>query len=170
MVKTSSNINYNFIYKGGKIFDDVNNEVIRLNTELEGLSFPFIFTKRIYSITIELLYNIVNHGLECDGVNNLDFKIEASKESIIIIASNHILNSETIKLRSVINDLNNKSFDELRKMKSHQIKNGGISEKGGAGLGLIDIRMKSQNPIALNLLMRNHEVDWVTFEVKLDLT
>ena len=170
MVKISSHINYKFIYSGGKNFEEVNNEVIRLNEELEKQGFPFIVTKRIYSISIELLYNIVYHGIEDkENLPNIKFEITSTPSHITLKSSNYIDYKETENLRKVIDDLNNKSFDELRKMKAHQIKNGGISEKGGAGLGLIDIRMKSQNPISVNLTMDNKKIDWLTFEVKVDL-
>ena len=170
MVKTNSNINFSFQFKGIGKFEDVNNEVIRLNTLLEKQNLPFIVLKRVYSISIELLYNVIYHGHKINGdIPELDFNVISDKKQITLKCSNHIEHKEVTNLRSVISKLNQTEFDELRKMKSHQIKNGGISEKGGAGLGLIDISMKADHPITPNFKLIDQNTDWITLEVKVDL-
>ena len=169
MVKTNPDINFKFEFKGTPDFESVNNEVIRLNSMLENSSFDFIVVKRIYSISVELLYNVVYHGIKLNNSKNIDFSVNRVKNQLVLSCSNNISSNETQKLRAVIDNLNNTGFDELRKMKAHQIKNGGISEKGGAGLGLIDISMKSQNPVIPNFKLIDKQNDWLTLEVKVDL-
>lgn len=170
MVKTNSHIKFNFKFNGIGTFKDVNNEVIRLNTLLENQKLPYIVIKRVYSISIELLYNVVNHGQKSDNdIPALKFNVTSDSKQITLTCSNHISNSDIADLRKVIAKLNNTEFSELRKMKSHQIKNGGISEKGGAGLGLIDISMKSQHDIIANFQLINESTDWLTLTIKVDL-
>ena len=170
MVKTSSNINFNFQFKGTGTFEEVNNEVIRLNSLLEKQNLPYIIVKRVYSISIELLYNVIYHGLKLNrDIPEIGFKVSSDSNKIILTCSNHIDHQEVSDLRNVISNLNNTNFDDLRKMKSHQIKNGGITEKGGAGLGLIDISMKAQHPINANFKLIDNKVDWITLEVIVDL-
>lgn len=170
MVKINSNTKFEFNIKGNASFESINNKLITLNTKLESTNFELVSIKRTYAITIELLYNIIYHGKK--SINNtpdLDFSIRVDKDYIYLKSSNYISHKELDSFRDTLCDLNSKSFDELRKMKSNQIKNGGITEKGGAGLGLIDICMKSGNHVDMFLKTINKELDWMTLEVKIDL-
>lgn len=172
MVKINSDIDFGFRFEGVGKFEDINNEVIRLNSILENTNkIPYIAIKRVYSIAVELLYNVVYHGIKLDSETpELNFEIKSDAKSIYISSSNYIKHSEITSLRKAVAELNVTNAVDLRKMKAHQIKNGGITEKGGAGLGLIDIRMKSENPIQLSFKLENNDLDWVTFEVKINLS
>lgn len=170
MVKINSNTEFNFGYEGKAIFENVNNEVIALDKILDSSELPLIISKRIYSITIELLYNTIYHGLKSiDKNKDLNFNITKDSESIYITSSNYISHSESENFRKTLCNLNTLPFDELRKMKAYQIKNGGITEKGGAGLGLIDISMKSGNPVDMIFKAIDKDTDWLTLEVKVDI-
>jgi len=170
MVKTNSHTEFNFNFEGFGSFDYINNELILLNEMLESADLPFMVTKRIYAISIELLYNTIYHGVKFKTDKpNLSFSITSDKKSIYIKSSNFISHPEVENLRNTLCKLNSYSFDELRKIKGNQIKNGGITKKGGAGLGLIDICMKSSDIVETNFKTINSELDWLSLEVIIDL-
>ena len=170
MVKINSNTDFNFEYEGEAIFENVNNQLIALNKKLESVDLPLIVSKRIYSISIELLYNTVYHGANSDlGKKTTHLTINSDDKHIYITSTNYILHNETEIFRSTLCKLNELGFDELRKMKAHQIKNGGITEKGGAGLGLIDICMKSGNKVEMTLKAVSKDLNLLTLGVKIDI-
>ena len=170
MVKVNSNTGFKFNFKGGAIFENVNNKIIDLNSKLDSSKFPLMVSKRVYAITVELLYNTIYHGVEsADGNPDIEYSVSATPENVIIKSSNYILHKEVEAFRDIVCDLNQLSFDDLRKKKSHQIKNGGITPKGGAGLGLIDICMKSDLPVEINFKTIDKDLDWLTLEVKINL-
>ena len=170
MVKVNSNTAFSFNIKGAASFENINNRLITLNKKLDSSNFEFLTIKRTYSVSIELLYNIIYHGLKIEKESSdLDFNIKINSTHLLISSSNYISHKEVESFRETLCDLNSKTFEELRKMKSNQIKNGGISEKGGAGLGLIDICMKSGNIVDMKFKTINKKTDWMTLEVKIDL-
>ena len=151
-------------------FESINTKLITLNSKLDSTNFDLVTIKRTYSISIELLYNIIYHGVKFNNETpELNFNIRVDEKHVYLQSSNYISYKDVDSFRSTLCNLNLKSFDELRKMKGNQIKNGGITEKGGAGLGLIDICMKSGNHVDMNLKTINEDIDWMTLEVKIDL-
>lgn len=64
------------------------------------------------------------------------------------IASSNIVDEEGVKiLKDNLQNLNQKSPEELKEMYMTGLKKRGLSEKGGAGLGLIEMARKSGNPL-----------------------
>ena len=64
------------------------------------------------------------------------------------IASSNIVDEEVVKiLKDNLENLNEKSPEELKDMYITGLKKRGLSEKGGAGLGLIEMARKSGNPL-----------------------
>lgn len=171
MVKASANTDIYFSYDGKGNFEEINIQLIKLNEMLEKADLPLVCRKRVYSISIELLYNVVYHGIPKvdDASGKLDFEIIEKSNYILISAGNFMKHTEAEKFRSVVCKLGALPFDELRKMKSKQILTGGISEKGGAGLGLIDIHMKSGHPAEMSFKVHNEEIDWVNMKVRVDI-
>lgn len=103
--------------------------------------------KRIFSIVVEGLQNILIHG-ERIGDEQLSMLIVASSSSEYKVSMGNITNvSEKPKLLSYINKLNELNDDEVKEFYLETLNNGLISDKGGAGLGFITMRMKSKNQL-----------------------
>ena len=60
-----------------------------------------------------------------------------------MITANKILKERIEDLRKTIDTINALNKDELNALYKKQIREGSLSEKGGAGLGLIDIARKT---------------------------
>ena len=71
-------------------------------------------------------------------------------------------------LESALNTVNNASQEELKEMYKKQIKEGKISEKGGAGLGLIDIARKTEEPLEYQFLQLDQDTFFFILKVEIN--
>lgn len=139
------------IYKG-----EMNHQIMRsfafmANRKLSTMSTSPSMRKRIFHVMIECLQNITKHSDDYDEiekhVGNGLFVVGKSHKAFYVITGN-LINATRMKfLESRINTLNESTPSELKAMFIQQMINGEITDKGGAGLGLIDIRRKSGAPL-----------------------
>ena len=128
-----------------------------------------VVIKRTFSILIEGLQNIRLHG-ERDELNRqLGFVIVAgNKKDYRIIMANVINPEELEKVEKYLNKINGFSIEELKKTYLTVLSNEFLSSKGGAGLGFITTRMKSENPLNYSFYSLMSGRILFTFEVLLN--
>jgi Family of unknown function (DUF6272) len=104
--------------------------------------------KRVFSIFVESLQNIRVHApKDLEGNQQTFFIISQSKSQYICLIANIIDDHAKSHLVKRIEEINLLSKEELKNLYLSTMTNGVISEKGGAGLGIITIAMKSGNKI-----------------------
>ena len=104
--------------------------------------------KRIYYIMVEGLQNITHHQDEIANDQNFDkypglFAIQKSGEKYFITTGNIIANDKVDDLKKRLDTINSLGKEELKKYHREILTGGTISDKGGAGLGLIEMSRKS---------------------------
>src|SRR3972149_1086424 len=113
-------------------------------------------TRKVYHVMVETLQNINKHSDEITGIeNNIGnglFLIGQKENIYYIITSNKVSNSKVEFIESAIKQVNSLNKEELNALFKKTIKEGKINEKGGAGLGLIDIARKTGNKLEHNFL------------------
>ena len=116
--------------------------------------------KRFYTVYIEAIQNIRIHG--CADENERvpsGVTIYTDGDKLCGIFFNIILKSESPKLLKRYDDINNLSRDDLKKVYLEQMMNGKMSKKGGAGLGIITIVLRSQNPSPVRIFPTDSDYD-----------
>lgn len=112
--------------------------------------------KRMFSMLIEGLQNI---RLHCLNVNNdlaLGFVIVSrNSDRYKICFGNTVELEKQKKITSVLDGLNNLDESELKERYYQLLSNGLFSDQGGAGLGFITMKMKSDDKINYKF----HEID-----------
>lgn len=130
----------------------VNQDLVNsLSTSVEDLMISAgdkkALIKRVFSIVIEGLQNMLIHGEMIDG-ERLGMLIMVSNEDQYLIEMGNVtFSSEKEKLVSYLERLNSLSDEGVKELYMETLNNGLISEKGGAGLGFITMRMKSKNTL-----------------------
>ncbi len=106
--------------------------------------------KRVFYVMIECIQNVTRHQeildkakLRTDGI--LLFQSKAGMYNISM--GNSIDNKHIDLLKEKLEKVNQLSKEELKEYYKTVLKNTVISEKGGAGLGLIEIARKSGNQL-----------------------
>jgi len=117
--------------------------------------------KRVYNLLVESLQNLVRHTE--DQFKDISFKLEKDNSKYYIHTQNIINNNSITNLKSKIDYINNLSEEDITNVWKQTLNNGLISEKGGAGLGLMDIKRKSKNK--LNYQFKEVDNNWSLFEL-----
>lgn len=104
--------------------------------------------RKVFNVMVECLQNIVKHGDDYVSgeinINTAIFMIGKLKDSYIITSGNPIKNEQIDSLKSKLNEINNLDKDGLKKLYKEIIKGGaGLTNRGGAGLGFVDMARKS---------------------------
>lgn len=154
---------------------EVNHEITKaltLTTEkhLAKNSEKRMIQKKVFNVMIECLQNIDKHTVEQDvAKNNLSKKgailVSDFKDSYCIISGNSVTKKQMNGLIATINNLKNRKKEELRSLYKIQLENGRLSDKGGAGLGFIDMARKTGN--ALNFSFIDLENNLFFFVLKI---
>lgn len=103
--------------------------------------------KRVFSIVIEGLQNMLIHGERIDEERLGMLVMVSNDEKYLIEMGNVTYETEKEKLISYLERLNVLSEEGVKELYMETLNNGLISEKGGAGLGFITMRMKSKNTL-----------------------
>lgn len=132
--------------------------------------------KKVYNVLVECLQNLYHHNENMeqeDGINFLFSKsallmISKNNESYEVKTGNYILkeNSESLKVK--LDDINALDKDELRVLYKSVLNDGELSDKGTAGLGMIDIARKSGNKLEYNFLPVDKKYDFFCLNVKIN--
>ena len=123
--------------------------------------------KNIFNVLIEGLQNIKNHGEFSPENNQISFfHMYDLKESFICNFSNLIDNNFIEKVSQNIDHLNTLDRPELKALYLETLNNGQISKKGGAGLGIIIMALKSKNKIDYKTFSIDSNLSMLSLNIK----
>jgi hypothetical protein len=133
--------------------------------------------KKVYNILVESLQNVYNHMDELQSVEGDDeirgcdsmFMIVRGEDgSYSIHTGNFVMNNKCALLEERISRVNAMTPDEIRAHYVEALSNAEISEKGGAGLGIIDIARKSGNKLGYRFHHINDKYSFFTLVIRID--
>jgi len=145
--------NLGYIYRG-MFTQTITDSIISLaETNLETTGESPKVKKRVFSILVECLQNITRHQTEHgDEIKDTDnsgiFVIQKQENSYYITTGNVVQHTAIPKLSSQLEKINSFDPDELKEYYKKILEDGTLSDKGGAGLGLIEMARKSGNKLS----------------------
>jgi len=152
----------------------VDNILHELKTKLKILDIEVLTRKRIYSASVECLDNIYKHS---EIKSNQDktyekylphFSVKKTDNAYLIEASNVLLNDEVKDLKSRLKKLNELEQDGINSLyKDTIMKSAGLSDKGGAGLGLIVIAKTTKKHLFYDFEPINNKFSYFTLKVNI---
>ncbi len=126
--------------------------------------------KRIYYIMVEGLQNITRHQDELEEGNEKYpgiFAIQRQKDRYFVTTGNLVLNERIPDLKEKIKKINSLDKDELKKFHKEILRSGAISDKGGAGLGLIEMARKSGNKLVASFELINENYSYFYLQTQI---
>jgi hypothetical protein len=124
--------------------------------------------KRVSFLISESFQNIVRHGNnELSNNNDSLFGIRAVTPYSHIFSSNTITENEKNYLEEKLTFINKLDAEELKQLYLKVLEEGSLSDKGGAGLGLIEMAKKSKKPIQMDFKRLNDNS--FSFNMQIDL-
>lgn len=127
--------------------------------------------RRVYHVMVETLQNMNKHSDEIADKKSVGkglFIIGKKNEIYYIITANKVANDKRDSLAEAIKIVNAATPEQLRTMYRKQMRDGSLSEKGGAGLGLIDIARKTGEPLHYHFIPLNEDHCFFILEVEIN--
>ncbi|MCS7073860.1 MAG: SiaB family protein kinase [Bacteroidia bacterium] len=138
-----------FAYKGDFTTELLKSILKTTDLKMEELGEERIVRKRVNSILIECLQNMIYHSEKFESgkedISSSILVISRTGEGFMIEHGNVVTPEVAEKLSKHIDKINSMTGEQLRDYYNEVLTNEEFSAKGGAGLGIIDIARKTKN-------------------------
>jgi len=119
--------------------------------------------KKTYNIAVECIENCLKHSTD----SNIDFSLSLDGEKTIIETQNIIISEDVTKLKDLLEHVNSLNQSELLELYVEKLRTSVISDKGGAGLGIVDMAIKSKNTLMFDF--QDHNGSHAIFKLKITI-
>lgn len=129
--------------------------------------------RKVFNVMVEALQNIVKHsseqGLKAGSLisKSAIFMISKDDNRYCVQTGNPIEKSKVASLTEGLNNINSKDKEGLKELYKDIIKNTQISEKGGAGLGFVDMARKSGEKLEFLFASMDDNYDFFCLKVNI---
>jgi hypothetical protein len=124
--------------------------------------------RKVFNILVECLQNVVKHGEELENTDlagTVPVLMIGREDDQYIIASGNAMFTKNVKdLKSRIDEINILDKDGQKQLYKQIMRNNAMSEKGGAGLGLVDMARKSGEKLSYDFSNINHELSFFSLK------
>ena len=153
--------NVKLVYKG-----EITHQVTKAFTSITETNMlveeePNSVQKKVFHVIVEFLQNISKHadymGDESHEEGSGVFLLCKDDENYVITTGNILMKQKEAAIGEVLDKINSLDKEGLKALYKQQIKEGRLSDKGGAGLGFIDIAKKTGNPLDYKFVPLNDE-------------
>jgi len=162
-------------FKGCVTFELIDSIIMIVSSRLEQLENNLGVRKRVYGVLTECLQNLCNNiesSEESKEMTELNYDlhsavimVDSNDEGYFIKTGNFVSNSKIEDLKKSIEGINLLSKEELREKYNKILSNKIFSEKGGAGLGLIDIAKKSGKKLEYDFETVDNKFSFFSFQI-----
>lgn len=136
------------IYEGDFTQETTKSILAMTERNLESSGEESGIKKRIFNVMVEALQNIVKHSDEVESTGKgrhhvAIFLIGNEQSRYSIMSGNPVRKEHVASLNGTLEKINSLDKDGLKEMYKDIMKNSVLSDKGGAGLGFVDMARKS---------------------------
>jgi hypothetical protein len=159
--RTMMSQNLILVYQGDFTQETTKSILTMAERNLDSSGEDSAIKRKVFNVMVEALQNIVKHSDELvDGETRSHAAIfligrEANRYSIM--SGNPIRKTNVDGLKKKLDQINTLDKDGLKELYKEIIKNTTISDKGGAGLGFIDMARKSGSKLEFSFPEMNVE-------------
>jgi hypothetical protein len=145
--KTMLSRNLILVYEG-EFTQEITKSVLAMaERNMDSMGEESSIKRKVFNVMVECLQNIVKHSENFTPLNekrhSAIFIIGKQEDRYIITSGNPIRNDSVSSLKKKLEEINNLDKDGLKDLYKEIIKNNDLSDKGGAGLGFVDMARKS---------------------------
>ena len=165
------NFSLSYVYKG--IFNpNLTDKILALTETNMTITGEVPKTqKRVYFVMVESLQNITRHQDIHQTIDNQAFFVVQNKNGIYDLTSGNVIEKASVEdLKLQLDKINSLSPDELKDHYKFVLENTGMSDKGGAGLGLIEMARRSGNKLAYDFQTLSDDLSYFYFKSKVTAT
>jgi hypothetical protein len=160
------------IYEGDFTQETTKSILTMAERNLDSSGEESTIKKKIFNVMVEALQNIVKHSDESKDAENVNhhaaiFLIGHERSQYSIMSGNPVKNVNLPALQAALEHINSLDKDGLKDLYKDIIKNTTISEKGGAGLGFVDMARKSGEKLEWAFIPMNEELSFFCLKVNI---
>lgn len=133
--------------------------------------------KKVYNVLVECLQNLYHHIDEVpsdEGNYPSDrsaiFMISLNDKGYTITTGNYLRTSRKDSFKDKLERINSLGADELKKLYKEVLNSDGRSDKGGGGLGMIDIARKTGKKLNYDFAPLNDEYSFFSLNINVEDT
>ncbi|MFN8923046.1 MAG: SiaB family protein kinase [Sphingobacteriia bacterium] len=164
-----------FVYQGEVTADLVSSILHMMENKLDGDGEDKKIKKKVFNVMVECLQNVYHHLDTIDvsvsegDINDRTALLMIGKEETdyYVITGNHIYNDRIANLKDRLEKVNKCDKNELKALYQSILNDGELSEKGTAGLGMIDIARKSGQKLGFDFHPVNDKYSFFSLEAKI---
>ncbi|MCK5822778.1 MAG: SiaB family protein kinase [Bacteroidales bacterium] len=160
--KTVKEYKINLVYEG-----EITHQIIKAFTSLTETNMEIdeestSIQKKVFHVMVESLQNISKHA-DCLPTENQRkegkgvFMLGKNGDTYCITSGNVISSTKVPEIKNQLIKINSLDKDGLKTLYKQQIREGRLTQKGGAGLGFIDIAKKTGNKLDFSFLSIDDE-------------
>ena len=149
MYNMMSSRNLILVYEG-EFTQEITKAVLSMTEKnMDHYGEEFSIKRKVFNVMVECLQNICKHSevREHGRKAGAIFMVGKEDSSYFVVTGNPIESSKVTSLSERLENINSMDSQGLKALYRDVIKNTTISEKGGAGLGFIDIARKSRQKL-----------------------
>jgi hypothetical protein len=158
------------VYEGEFTQEITKSVLLMAERNLEYMEEESSTKKKVFNVMVECLQNICKHNdkvAEDKLWNSAVFMIAKDEEYYSIVSGNAIENTFIPSLEERLSQINSLDKEGLKNLYKDMLKNSQLSEKGGAGLGFVDIARKSGQKLEYSFEPINENSSFFCFRTKI---
>ncbi|MFC2090081.1 SiaB family protein kinase [Bacteroidota bacterium] len=162
-------------YKGDVTSELISNVLEVVESRMEDVKESSKIRKKVYNVLVESLQNLYHHieVLPPDLLNEYNEKfgilvVSRANKQYKISTGNFVESERVEQLKGKIDKINSMSAEELKDMYKFILNHQRLSEKGGGGLGLVDIARKTGHKLDYSFHEYNKDYVFFNMDVYID--
>ncbi|MBO7495240.1 MAG: SiaB family protein kinase [Salinivirgaceae bacterium] len=154
-------------YEGSITFDKIEQILTLFSQRMPETNCP-VCKIRMFSIMVECLENAYRHNFNTPEQNpQISLELTQENNHYKLTIGNRASNNDLEKLTNNIDQFNKLSLADIKALYNETIHAGHITEKGGAGLGLLKILRCSREPIIYTITAIDKESSFVNLSISI---
>ncbi len=162
-------------FKGNISSELISNVLEVVESRMDDYSENSKIRKKVYNVLVESLQNLYHHieVLPDDMQRSMNqnsecWSLAANQDKYKISTGNFITQDKVDVLKNKIDKINSMGKEELKDMYKFILNHQRLSEKGGGGLGLVDIARKTGNKLDYTFEKYNDTYYFFNLDVFID--
>lgn len=136
-----------FVYRGVVTNENSASLLMLLEKEMENSEFGFVGRKRLFMFVLESLQNVSRHS-DSNVYAEMSLVVYSKTGNGYTVTTGNVIETERIiTLREKLDEINKLEAGEIRSVYRQMLSHAEFSNKGGAGLGLIEMAKKTGNKL-----------------------
>ncbi len=157
-----------FVYRGVVTNENSVPLLMLLEKEMENSEFGFVGRKRLFMFVLESLQNVSRHS-DISEHADMSLVVYSKTDNGYTVTTGNVLANQSIKdLKEKLDEINNLDTKEIRNVYRQMLSSSEFSNKGGAGLGLIEMAKKTGNKLDYDFVPLDEEFSYFILSKTVD--